>query len=175
MDKSNLDLLDLLSQRLPPDAHEFTDFLSNALQLHLSDAEEKRWPGDGVYYNWRSDGISFFFKYVKDTQTLKLDAVHIYGRPLVVNARSFQPFSKYNAMSLPYGITSDTLMIDFIKKFAPLEPRKGGGGRDGMDIWCEWPEHGIHAQFAATNWSHQGQVRWTEVVFSRVFDRQDSK
>ncbi|KAI8084304.1 uncharacterized protein B0P05DRAFT_535023 [Gilbertella persicaria] len=111
-----------------------------------------------VYYAYKPLGISFCF--IKDNDTLKLDAIDIY------NGNTRDGFSPFHAQEhLPCGLTP-TMQAHQIVSLLGEPDRKGGGGQTRTPCWIEYKfnqNSGILIQLHGFEWEDR-EMGWTSFV-----------
>jgi hypothetical protein len=135
---------------------------------------------DVVYENYFDVGISFQYAPATgyrpqqalnlDRSKLSLQSIDIYNNSATSRGErpSYSPFPL-----LPIRITTVTGYLeigattrgkDFVDALGE-PPRKGGGDgpSSGLNIWCEWPQHGLMVEFGATGpqaWEKGKDAAW---------------
>ncbi|KAI3659154.1 hypothetical protein MP638_006844 [Amoeboaphelidium occidentale] len=180
---SDNDFIALLHANPSPKSKRYTELLSK-LSLSISEAEVKSFK-DAEYHNFKDRGVSFCFD--KKPQ-LELGAIHIYNDMSKVyrselhqfydkpeDKQKSKPFISYfecnydgnTIIELPYGISKRTTMKDFVHKFAPVEPEKGGGSmqRSQLNCWFKYPYYKFMVEFNTRDFE-EDNATWKELIIS---------
>jgi hypothetical protein len=153
--------------------------LESLFQLRPLQPETKCY-SDAVYENYFDVGISLQYTPATgyrpqasnlDRSKLSLQSIDIYNNS-AANPSERHSYSSFPL--LPIRITTATgghLEIvattsgkDFVDALGE-PPRKGGGEgpSSGLNIWCEWPKHGLMVEFGATGpqaWEKGKDAAW---------------